>query len=114
MHQLWYISSDASALVHQLWCISSCALSLEHQLWCIGFGASALVHQLWCTSSCALGTSAKQKKRFNSGIARIVGGVTLARIFLRPFLLKEKVSSMVATAERVGKVARIGGCGAFG
>ena len=41
------------------------------------------------------------------------GGFTLARIFLRPFLLKEKVLSMVAAAERVGKVARIEGWGVF-
>ena len=33
----------------------------------------------------------------------------MPKFFCALFLLKEKVSSMVATAERVGKVARIGG-----
>ena len=59
-----------------------------------------------------LGTTSEQKKRFNSGIARIWGGgLPLPEFFCALFLLKEKVSSMVATAERVGKVARIGGWG---
>ena len=50
----------------------------------------------------------KTKKTFQFGHCPILGGgFTLARIFLRPFLLKEKVSSMVAAAERVGKVAQI-------
>ena len=40
---------------------------------------------------------------------RGVGGLPLPEFFCALFLLKEKVSSMVATAERVGKVARIGG-----
>ena len=39
------------------------------------------------------------------------GGLPLPEFFCALFLLKEKVSSMVATAERVGKVARIGGWG---
>ena len=51
-----------------------------------------------------------KKKRFNSGIARNGGrGLPLPEFFCALFLLKEKVSSMVATAERVGKVARMGG-----
>ena len=59
-----------------------------------------------------LGTTAKQKKRFNSGIARIGGGgLPLPEFFCALFLLKEKVSSMVATAERVGKVALWGARG---
>ena len=63
----------------------------------------------------SLGTTAKQKKRFNSGIARMGGGVYPCPNFICAlFLLKEKVSSMVATAERVGKVARIGGWVFFG
>ena len=39
------------------------------------------------------------------------GGLPLPEFFCALFLLKEKVSSMVATAEKVGKVARIGGWG---
>ena len=39
------------------------------------------------------------------------GGLPLPEFFCALFLLKEKVLSMVATAERVGKVARIGGWG---
>ena len=50
------------------------------------------------------GTSAEQKKRFNSGIARIGGGgLPLPEFFCALFLLKEKVSSMVATAEKSGE-----------
>ena len=40
------------------------------------------------------------------------GGLPLPEFFCALFF-KEKVSSMVATAERVGKVARIGGWGGF-
>ena len=59
VHQLWCISSGASALVHQLWlhqlwCIRSGASALVHQLWCISFRDSALVHQLWWLSSVLL------------------------------------------------------------
>ena len=39
------------------------------------------------------------------------GGLPLPEFFCALFLLKEKVSPMVATAERVGKVARIRGWG---
>ena len=42
------------------------------------------------------------------------GGLPLPEFFCALFLPKEKVSSMVATAERVGKVARIGGWGGGG
>ena len=42
------------------------------------------------------------------------GGLPLPEFFCALFLLKEKVSPMVATAERVGKVARIRGWGGFG
>ena len=42
------------------------------------------------------------------------GGLPLPEFFCALFLLKEKVSSMVATAERVGEVARIGGWGGVG
>ena len=55
---------------------------------------------------CEVRDECKTKK--NVSLPELGGGFTLARIFLRPFLLKEKVSSMVTTAERVGKVARIG------
>ena len=54
----------------------------------------------------------RTKKRFNSNIARIGGGgLPLPEFFCALFLLKEKVSSMVATAEKVGEVARLGGWG---
>ena len=54
----------------------------------------------------------KTKKTFQFGQSRIGGGgLPLPEFFCALFLLKEKVSSMVATAERVGKVARIGGWG---
>ena len=39
------------------------------------------------------------------------GGLPLPEFFCALFLLKEKVSSMVATTEKVGKVARIRGWG---
>ena len=39
------------------------------------------------------------------------GGLPLPEFFCALFLLKQKVSSMVATAEKVVEVARIGGWG---
>ena len=51
----------------------------------------------------------KTKKTFQFGHCPNGGGLPLPEFFCALFLLKEKVSSMVATAERVGKVARIGG-----
>ena len=54
----------------------------------------------------------KTKKTFQFGhCPNWGGGLPLPEFFCALFLLKEKVSSMVATAERVGKVARIGGWG---
>ena len=55
----------------------------------------------------------KTKKTFQFGHCQNLGGggLPLPEFFCALFLLKEKVSSMVATAERVGKVARIGGWG---
>ena len=45
------------------------------------------------------------------GLPEWGGGLPLPEFFCALFLPKEKVSSMVATTERVGKVARIGGGG---
>ena len=54
----------------------------------------------------------KTKKTFQFGhCPNWGGGLPLPEFFCALFLLKEKVSPMVATAERVGKVARIGGWG---
>ena len=61
------------------------------------------------TSLASKGRRQNEKNVLIRALPELGGGFTLARIFCALFLLKEKVSSMVATAERVGKVARIGG-----